>query len=107
MRQSHGLFRPSGAFFRLQFSAVYTINMFGFDFRHGQDLSPTLRPGLTLNVSGLDAAPASRNTAALANWFRAAHTNQVKLAPYRFHCQIGSRYALESRMYAFSFLPDN
>ncbi len=36
MRQSLGLFRPSGAFFRLQFSAGYTINMFGFDFRHGQ-----------------------------------------------------------------------
>jgi hypothetical protein len=27
MRQFHGLFRPSGAFFRLQFSAGYTINM--------------------------------------------------------------------------------
>jgi hypothetical protein len=27
MRQSHGLFRPSGAFFRLQFSAGYTINI--------------------------------------------------------------------------------
>ena len=37
MRQSLGLFGPSGAFFRLQFSAGYTINMFGFDFRHGQD----------------------------------------------------------------------
>jgi hypothetical protein len=36
MRQSHGLFRPSGAFFRLQFSAGYTINMFGFDFRQGR-----------------------------------------------------------------------
>ena len=35
MRQSHGLLRPSGAFFRLQFSAGYTINMFGLDFRHG------------------------------------------------------------------------
>ena len=45
-------------------------------------------------VSGLDAAPASHNTAALANWFRAAHINQVKLTPYGFHCQIGSRYAL-------------
>src|SRR5208337_3813465 len=32
----HGLFRPSGAFFRLQFSADYTITTFGFDFRHGQ-----------------------------------------------------------------------
>jgi hypothetical protein len=57
--------------------------------------------------SGLDAAPASRNTAALANWFRAAHINQVKLAPYGFHCQIGSRYALGSRMYAFSFVSEN
>ena len=45
-------------------------------------------------VSGLDAAPASHNTAALANWFRAANINQVKLTPYGFHCQIGSRYAL-------------
>jgi hypothetical protein len=35
-RQSHGLFRPSDAFFRLEFSAGYTINMFGFDFRQGQ-----------------------------------------------------------------------
>jgi hypothetical protein len=25
-----------GAFFRLQFSADYTITMFGFDFRQGQ-----------------------------------------------------------------------
>jgi hypothetical protein len=31
-----GLFRPSDAFFRLQFSADYTITMFGFDFRQGQ-----------------------------------------------------------------------
>ena len=36
MRQSHGLFRPSDAFFQFQFSADYTINMFGFDFRQGQ-----------------------------------------------------------------------
>jgi hypothetical protein len=37
---------PSDAFFRLQFSADYTITMFGFDFRQGQ--SPCLlapRPG--------------------------------------------------------------
>ena len=36
MRRCHGLFRPSGAFSRHQFSADYTITMFGFDFRHGQ-----------------------------------------------------------------------
>jgi hypothetical protein len=36
MRRSHGLFRQSDAFFRLQFSADYTITMFGFDFRQGQ-----------------------------------------------------------------------
>jgi hypothetical protein len=36
MRRFHGLFTPSGAFFRLQFSADYTITMFGFDFRQGQ-----------------------------------------------------------------------
>jgi hypothetical protein len=36
MRQYHGLFRLSGAFFRLQFSADYTISMFGFDLRQGQ-----------------------------------------------------------------------
>jgi hypothetical protein len=35
MRGSHGPFRPSGVFFRLQFSADYTITMFGLDFRHG------------------------------------------------------------------------
>jgi hypothetical protein len=29
-------------FFRLQFSAGYTINMFGFDFRHGQGKSGRL-----------------------------------------------------------------
>src|ERR1019366_7039113 len=38
MRRSHGPFRPSGVFFRLQFSADYTITMFGFDFRHGQGM---------------------------------------------------------------------
>jgi hypothetical protein len=42
MRRSHGLFRPSGAFFRLQFSADYTITMFGFDFRQGQVLQDYL-----------------------------------------------------------------
>src|SRR5580704_1256186 len=36
MRRYHGLFRPSGTFFRHQFSADYTISMFGFDFRQGQ-----------------------------------------------------------------------
>ena len=36
MRRCRGLFRLSGAFFRLQFSADYTITMFGFDFRQGQ-----------------------------------------------------------------------
>src|SRR3984893_9327752 len=35
MRRYHGLFRPSGTFFRHQFSADYTISMFGFDFRQG------------------------------------------------------------------------
>jgi len=34
-RRCRGLFRPSDAFFRLQFSADYTITMFGFDFRQG------------------------------------------------------------------------
>jgi hypothetical protein len=29
-------------------------------------------------VGGLDAAPALRNAAALANWFRTANINQVK-----------------------------
>jgi hypothetical protein len=33
-----GLFRPSGAFSRHQFSAHYTISMFGCDFRQGQGL---------------------------------------------------------------------
>ena len=36
MRRYHGPFRPSGAFYRHQFSADYTISMFGFDFRQGQ-----------------------------------------------------------------------
>ena len=36
MRRCRGLFRPSDASFRLQFSADYTITMFGFDFRQGQ-----------------------------------------------------------------------
>ena len=36
MRRYHGLFRPSGAFFRLRFSADCNISMFGFDFRQGQ-----------------------------------------------------------------------
>jgi hypothetical protein len=36
MRRCHALFRPSGALFRLQFSADYTIGMFGSDFRQGQ-----------------------------------------------------------------------
>jgi hypothetical protein len=31
------LFRQQGAFFQHQFSADYTISMFGFDFRQGQD----------------------------------------------------------------------
>ena len=31
-----GLFSPSGAFFRLQFSADYIISMSGFDFRPPQ-----------------------------------------------------------------------
>ena len=33
MRRYRGLFRPLGAFSRHQFSADYTISMFGFDFR--------------------------------------------------------------------------
>ena len=33
-----GLFRLSGAFSRHQFSAHYTVSMFGFDFRQGQGL---------------------------------------------------------------------
>ena len=36
MRQSHGLFRPSDAFFRPQFSADYIISIPGFDFRQAQ-----------------------------------------------------------------------
>ena len=36
MRQSPGLFGPSEASFQFQFSADYTIGMFGFDFRQGQ-----------------------------------------------------------------------
>ena len=36
MRRYRGLFKPSGAFSRHQFSADYTITMFGFDFRQGQ-----------------------------------------------------------------------
>src|SRR3984893_7966409 len=40
MRRYHGLFRPSGTFFRHQFSADYTISMFGFDFRQGQASLP-------------------------------------------------------------------
>ena len=36
MRRCRGLFRLSGAFFQRQFSADYTIVMFGFDFRQGQ-----------------------------------------------------------------------
>jgi hypothetical protein len=35
-RRCRGLFRPSDAFFQLQFSADYTITMFGLDFRQGQ-----------------------------------------------------------------------
>ena len=40
MRRCRGLFRPSDAFFRLQFSADYTITMFGVDFRQGQRFDP-------------------------------------------------------------------
>ena len=36
MRHCRVLFRLSGAFSRRQFSADYTISMFGFDFRQGQ-----------------------------------------------------------------------
>jgi hypothetical protein len=50
MRQSFGLFRPSGAFFRLQFSAGYTINMFGFDFRHGQVFEVRILPIPTIEA---------------------------------------------------------
>src|ERR1700730_5871133 len=41
MRRYHGLFRPSGTFFRHQFSADYTISMFGFDFLTGTRGMPT------------------------------------------------------------------
>ena len=36
MRRCHGLFRPSDAFFRPQFSADYIISIAGFDFRQAQ-----------------------------------------------------------------------
>src|ERR1700719_2614973 len=36
MRRYRGLFRPLGAFTRAQFSADYTISMFGFNLRQGQ-----------------------------------------------------------------------
>jgi hypothetical protein len=36
MRLYRGLFRPLGAFTRAQFSADYTISMFGFNLRQGQ-----------------------------------------------------------------------
>jgi hypothetical protein len=39
MRRCRGLFKPSGAFSRHQFSADYIITMFGFDFRQGQALA--------------------------------------------------------------------
>jgi hypothetical protein len=35
MRRYRGLFRPLGAFTRAQFSADYTISMFGFNLRQG------------------------------------------------------------------------
>ena len=38
-RRYRGLFRPLGAFTRAQFSADYTISMFGFDFRQGHALN--------------------------------------------------------------------
>ena len=51
MRRSHGLFRQSDAFFRLQFSADYTITMFGFDFRQGQAMvNGNLRQRLRYNL---------------------------------------------------------
>ena len=49
MRRCRGLFRPSDAFFRLQFSADYTITMFGFDFRQGQGPEPRKQPGSTMH----------------------------------------------------------
>jgi hypothetical protein len=42
MRRCRVLFRLSDAFSRRQFSADYTISMFGFDFRQGQCLWQTL-----------------------------------------------------------------
>src|SRR3984893_5540732 len=39
MRRYRGLFRPLGAFTRAQFSADYTISMFGFNLRQGQGLA--------------------------------------------------------------------
>jgi NADH:flavin oxidoreductase / NADH oxidase family len=42
MRRCRGLFRLSGAFCRRQFSADYTINMFEFDFRQGQQAMSAL-----------------------------------------------------------------
>jgi hypothetical protein len=36
MRRYRGPFRPLGAFTRAQFSADYTISMFGFNLRQGQ-----------------------------------------------------------------------
>src|SRR5262245_6110915 len=36
MRRYRGRFRPSEALTPIQFSAVYTITMFGFDLRQGQ-----------------------------------------------------------------------
>jgi hypothetical protein len=51
MRRYRGLFRPLGAFTRAQFSADYTISMFGFNLRQGQaaDVEAILPKVHTLN----------------------------------------------------------
>jgi small conductance mechanosensitive channel len=48
MRRYRGLFRPLGAFTRAQFSADYTISMFGFNLRQGQLVEPTFENVIAL-----------------------------------------------------------
>ena len=58
MRRCRGLFRPSDAFFRLQFSADYTITMFGFDFRQGHVLERLDGNPITIQGDAIERAAA-------------------------------------------------